>query len=938
MGTGDSKTESLVDQTQMSIGPTLPHAPEAPGIAPGDCLGRYTVRARIGAGGMGDVFSAVDPELDRLVALKVLRAGLASDVDRQVRLQREAQAMARLNHPNVVSIFDVGTIGDRVFVAMELVDGPTLEHWLAAEQRSWREIVDVFVQAGRGLEAAHAAGIVHRDFKPSNVILGDRVRVADFGLARMLSGHKEPDDAQASTLLGLAVTQTGQLMGTPGYMSPEQRAGAPVTAATDQYSFCVALHEALYGARPKKEKLRQGVPRWLGAVVARGLQARPEARYPSMAALLADLTRGLHRARRRRLAAGFVAASSLLGVAAWALGKTGAARPAELCPPGRDKLSKVWDSERRSATEDAFRRSGLPYADDSLRAVLAGMDAWADAWAEMRTSACQATRVRGEQSDELLDLRMRCLDDRLVEARALGDLLVAADAGAVAQGPRAVAGLTGVEGCANAAFLREAAPLPDRPATVSAIAAVRSQLGLVAALRATGRHPEALAHARAAAVAAHGLGWNPLAAEAEFALGRAFGQTSDFEAARRALIRAVAAAEAGRRDDIKAQAWTQLGWISTISGHKPGDESYLPLARAAIIRLGERDDPGRELSALLARTEGRALAEAGKYEEGLRRLNDGYQAWQRLHPGSLMGADFIDIIADVEISLGRIDDGLAHAREALELVEKILGPHHPDVGPYCNGMTQALERKGDLPAARAFAARGLELAPNDHMRAVGYQNLSALDDELGDHALAADEAEAGAGLAVKVYGEESARTGRVLLNLTAAQIGARRLDAAMATATRTLAIFEKVRSPDHPDIGQALATLGQVELESGKLDAASRDLGRARALFERMGEGSEQMLCEVFLPMAKLSLRRGHDQAAAAEAQRARELAKKSGNEEILPQATFVLARAVAGSDPSRAQQLGAEAAEAFRARGRAGASQLAEVETWLAQGARRGK
>ena len=304
-----------------------PFTPEPAALSPalGECLGRYTLRAHLGAGGMGEVYAAHDPELDRAVAVKVLRTCDGDATPTAIaRFQREVLAMARLNHPNVVSVFDAGRVGDRVFVAMELVEGPTLASWLAARRRSWREVVGVFLQAGRGLAAAHAAGIVHRDFKPSNVIVGDRVRVADFGLAKTAAALDPPSSPCAATVaLDVAITRTGAAVGTPAYMAPEQRAGGTVTPQADQYSYCVALREALAGHGPRDESVEDRfavrAPRFLRAVVARGLASDPGDRFPSMAALLEVLERGggplVRWGHRRRALAGLIALGALTAIA-----------------------------------------------------------------------------------------------------------------------------------------------------------------------------------------------------------------------------------------------------------------------------------------------------------------------------------------------------------------------------------------------------------------------------------------------------------------------------------------------------------------------------------------------------------------------------------------------------------------------------------------------
>jgi eukaryotic-like serine/threonine-protein kinase len=286
-------------------------------------IGRYLVRHELGRGGMGVVYSAFDPHLHRDVALKLLRSDIFGD-DRSAwegRLLREARAMAQLADPHVVVVHDVGTFEGHVFVAMELVKGRTLREWQAERERSLDEILDAFLQAGRGLRAAHRAGLVHRDFKPANVLVGDdgRVRVTDFGLVR----PERSDDVPASDAPHLtALTRTGGVVGTPAYMSPEQFRREEADARSDQFSFSVALYEALYGERPfragnvkelavavitgRRRSLPRGVnvPSTVRDALLRGLATDPSARFPSMDAMLEVLTK-----RRTRRAPIFVAAS-----------------------------------------------------------------------------------------------------------------------------------------------------------------------------------------------------------------------------------------------------------------------------------------------------------------------------------------------------------------------------------------------------------------------------------------------------------------------------------------------------------------------------------------------------------------------------------------------------------------------------------------------------
>jgi formylglycine-generating enzyme required for sulfatase activity len=328
-------------------------------LATGARIGRYVVIDRVGVGAMGVVYGAYDPELDRKVALKLLKPGQGAREMARARLLREAKAMARLSHPNVVAVHDVGIVDDQVFLAMEFLSGGTVKSWLAAGSRPWREILAVFAAAGRGLAAAHDAGLVHRDFKPDNVLLDKdgRPRVVDFGIAREAGADAEGDEAPVAGGPGasaqapldvtarlressgsnqplVTLTKTGALIGTPAYMAPEQFMGQRGDEKSDQFSFCVALYEALYGERPfagddvlsisvnvTQEQMRplpkdRGVPAWIRRVLVRGLKLDPKLRWPSMGALIAALQDDPAAKLRRRLIAG----GTIAAVAATAIG------------------------------------------------------------------------------------------------------------------------------------------------------------------------------------------------------------------------------------------------------------------------------------------------------------------------------------------------------------------------------------------------------------------------------------------------------------------------------------------------------------------------------------------------------------------------------------------------------------------------------------------
>jgi hypothetical protein len=392
--------------------------PPRPGLQRGEAIGRYLVLETLGEGGIGTVLAAYDPQLDRRVALKILRRetkSRPSNMGMRERVLREARALARVVHPNIVAVHDAGFHGDELYVVMELIDGVTLRRWLEDAPRTRTEILGVFAQAGRGLQAAHTAGLVHRDFKPDNVLVGKdgRVRVADFGLARVLdAGHTPtPPPLGETPPAPQLVTQTGALVGTPAYMAPEQWAREKVDARADQFAFAVALHEALYGVRPfpgetyarlgravTGGRLREpppgkDVPAWLRAILLRALATDPEARFPAMAPLVAALGSDPAAARRRRLG---LAALTVAAVGTAALAVLLLRRDApSLCHSGDAELAAVWGASARLRLESAFGATGRPYAADTFARVARRLDrrptCTAHSRARRSTFACAAS-------------------------------------------------------------------------------------------------------------------------------------------------------------------------------------------------------------------------------------------------------------------------------------------------------------------------------------------------------------------------------------------------------------------------------------------------------------------------------------------------------------------------------------------------------------------
>jgi tetratricopeptide (TPR) repeat protein len=762
--------------------PTPPHesivAPSGAPLTRGSSIGRYVVLGLVGRGGMGEVYAAYDPELDRKVAVKLLRIksgnGVSMTEGRQ-RTLREAQAIARLSHPNVVVAYDVGTFEDKVFIAMEFVDGNTVTFWLEQQPRTWKEILRVFIDAGRGLIAAHEKGLVHRDFKPDNVMVGrdGQVRVMDFGLARQItdrpggrssrprvlradmevgtgtlpldqgtlvlngSGGADSNDMQSSVsgLFDARLTRTGAMMGTPAYMAPEQFFGKETDARTDQFSFCVALYESLYGERPFPGKklteltanVVQGtiraappgtkVPLWVRRILLRGLRSAPAERFPSMAEMLDALGKD-PRAIWRKLAIG--AAVVLLPVAAGVGVWHKAADQRAMCIGGGDKLAGIWElhppdqpeGPRQSQIHAAFLRTGKSYAADVYETVTRALTGYAQSWANMYQQTCEATSLRHEQSPDVLDLRMSCLQERLNGFHALTDVFAGATGEVVENAVSATNALATLDRCSDVPTLRAVVRPPDDPVTVAKVAELRKRLAELKARFDAGRWKDTLKEAPSFISEARAVAYQPLLAESLGLVGLMSAKANDARAAEKALVEAYRLADASRHDEVRAEVATNLVFVVGDQEARFADAySWFEAATAVLQRLG-----GHEiLQAWLLNNLGCAYTVNRQTDEGVRALKEGLARKQKL-----LGPEHPDVgvsegnLAYVLEGAGRNAEAFPHVERSIEIQTKKVGPSHPDLaiqlnnrGEILNGLTKPAEARRSFEGAIALWDREL---------------------------------------------------------------------------------------------------------------------------------------------------------------------------------------------------------------------------------------
>ncbi|WP_224363235.1 protein kinase domain-containing protein [Hyalangium versicolor] len=871
-----------------------PRPPESPApqleLQRGTTVGRFLILHAAGTGGMGTVHAAYDPELDRKVALKFLHApgGTPLVENAQARLLREAQATARVSHPNVITLYDVGLHEGHVYMAMEYVEGSTVSEWLKAAPRSWREVLAVFRAAGQGLAAAHAAQLVHRDFKPSNVLIGKdgRVQVTDFGLARLATSREDAATQESLELLTKvpagtpprlheALTRTGQIVGTLQYMAPEQLRGAAADARSDQFSFCAALYFALFGQRPFEPRrmldaLKQTRTRdtaepqtaplpsssrrerksfWTGSREATDklpplIQEPPrEPRIPGW--LKQAVMRGLSLSPEDRFASMEELLTHLSGPRSttqrlWAAAIVGVialvAYPLAFhelftqpdpCAGAERKLAGAWDSTTQERIQRAFLASGRPYAASTWETMRKALDGYAERWARMQTQVCQATHERMQTADTGLAARQDCLEQRRVQMEALAQVLAQADGRMVDRAQDSLGALPALERCADVEALTRTVRPPTTSEAQAKVQDLQARLARVRALGTTGKHAEALALAEPLLAEARELKHAPLLAEALHEVASYRAKTGDAKTVTSLLLEAWWAAEAGREDALRAEMASELAYqVGFMEANSQGGRQWGRHSQAVLERMGGDDALQADLQLRLSAV----AAREGQFAET---------------------KDLIE--------------------RALALNDRVRGPRHPKRTYLLTNLGNAYTDLGQPQRGRELLEEALSL--HDQLFGVGHPgsiviriNLASVLTLLKDFQGAQHQLEQVIAAAPASIGAGHVLTGHAHRLLGSNFLEAGQFAEALQAHEKALAILEKALGADHPDVGLVLCNIGQVHVKQHQARTALPYLERSLAI----GNPNASLLAETRFALAQALMELGRSP------ERVRELARQA--------------------------------------------------------------
>lgn len=716
-------------------------------------VSRYILLGLLARGGFGTVYAAYDPELDRRVAIKLLHSGAhMADDEARARFVREARALAQFSHPNVVTVHDVGTFeageivtpessaatdhpleGPGVFIVMELVEGMSLREWMQSPH-PWREVVEVFSAAGRGLAAAHAKQLVHRDFKPGNVILGDNgvVKVLDFGLARLLGSRDDHKGAKAPSLvepvpdasLDSPLTVEGTIMGTPRYMAPEQHGGESTGAAADQFAFAAAMFEALYGVhafeaagadelasakadgRIRPAPATTNVPAGLHRLLVRAMAPDPAARFASMDELLARIETVRRRRRRALLGSAAVLGSAF---AVWIGTLLAGSTP--LCGPASEQLEGVWDGATKATVRAAFEGRATTYGADTWSALERELDRYTAAWAEQWDEACASPPPSEQRSAR--EAQLFCLERSLRRVGGLTQLFAEADVGTVHLAMEATALLPSLASCRP----RDAAPAQHGTGSEKdATLAVESKVAYADSLILAGDLSRAVSVAQeAVSQAEQGNVHAATLADARVTLGRAHRHAASYDDAQAAAEASLQAAEAAGEHEAAMQAMVLLVRILTDRGRFAEADLVVGLAHAKLEATGRR----RDLEAELLYNVGLLRTDQARYPEAIESLRRGLTLrTEDLGPEHPIVARFHNTLGNAHEDAGEYEPALEQFERAATIWRAFGGDGHPSLAYVSNNMANVYVEQNDYEKAFATYQRALEAAeagfPEDH--------------------------------------------------------------------------------------------------------------------------------------------------------------------------------------------------------------------------------
>ncbi|MCH9686648.1 MAG: serine/threonine-protein kinase [Deltaproteobacteria bacterium] len=935
----------------VDVGATLDPSGTVPGkrdtpaerLTKGDALGRYIILRLLGVGGMGAVYLAYDPELDRKVALKLLRGSVDTADPRD--LQREAQAMAKLRHPNVVTVYDVGQHYGRVYVAMEYIEGMTLSAWAKAKRRGWRDVLDKFVEAGRGLEAAHAEQLVHRDFKPENVLTTEsgRVAVMDFGLARPSRTADAQQDVDVGALQeSLLDTEVDpRIAGTPAYMAPEQLMGTELTAAVDQFAFCVSIWECVCGRRPYEGDgevstlVRMAeydvnappagarMPGWLERVLMRGLAPVAEDRWPSMETLLAALDRGRGR-WRWQVGVAAVTAVVLVGSAVWGWQRQREAQRLEAlaaCDAEGAAIDQLWNAEARDRIRSGLLATGAPFAASSLDIFIPWLDDYRDAWSSGRIAACRHGSIERDWDEALLDRSRWCFEDRRLQLEATVEQIATLQTASARRAVRIASYLDPVDQCLDPNLLRR---LPAPPTAMrDEIRAIRSTLSESDRFRHAGYYSEALDMAVVARERAAVLGWSPLLAlarliegsclavsgeygQAELALTTAYFEAQDtgsVEVAFRAA-RSLTRVHASLHRDREAELWARHADVLSSGLEDPkgldAAEGHYMLT-SVFAELGDYDAAAwhgeqavamraatlghdHPLTAASSRNLGRIYTLQDRLGEALERLEGASAIWEqavgREHPYM---AEMAMLRGDVLVRQGHVDRGLELLREGLVVSARVHRQGHPKIARVLVPLGEALLELGRIDEAEQAFGRAAEIQraePGQHFKADANNlfRMSAINLRRGDHETALRQCAEGRELLQASSPSDRLAVVEALDCAANAYRYGGRPDDAVPQLRDVLARHEEVFGPEHRRLMTPLLRLGDVLREAGQLQPARASYTRV----VEVGQGDAiartgRALVSGLVGLAEVALAEHDGSSAVVWAERAVDMVEEQG-------------------------------------------------------------